>query len=576
MIGPLWRYARPHAPALALALFVALVLDLAALAKPWIIKHLIDGPLGTGGWDPTGVLALGLFYLSVAVAGAGLQYFQTWYLTGISQTILSTLRTDVFAHVVGKGPSFFDKNSTGRLLTRMTNDVESLGELFSGVIVNLFRDFFLIVGLVVAMVLLDPGLALVSVSSLPFIAGATVVYRVAARRNFAKVKSLIGRINGFLAENIGGMKLVQIFHREKEKYRELEDLDREYGRYSLREVTLNSFSKPFVDILTNLTLALLVWTAVRGGQGTVVEVGVLYAFITYTRQFFEPISALAEQYTTIQSALVSADRIFQILGDETAPEPASGTRTLEGLRGEIEFRGVWFAYNEENWVLKDVSFHIPAGETAAFVGTTGSGKSTIISLLARFYEPQRGQILLDGVPLAEYDIVQVRRAIGVVIQDVFLFAGDVLSNLRLFDEGISDDKAREAARQVGADRFIEALPGGWNAVVHERGASFSAGQRQLLSFARAVAFATPILVLDEATAHIDTESEALILHAMETLRRGRTSLVIAHRLSTIRNAHRIFVVQDGYIAETGTHDELSARGGLYAAALRAGGRVDPA
>jgi ATP-binding cassette subfamily B protein len=476
---------------------------------------------------------------------------------------------DLFDHVQRMGPAFFDRNSTGRLLTRLTNDVEALSDLVSGVVVNLFRDLFMVVGIVGAMVLLDPSLALVSLSCVPLIVVATVVYRIAARKNFVKVKALVGRINGFLAENISGMKLVQIFHREKEKHRELEDLDREFARLSVREVVLNSFSRPLVDIITNLTIAVLVWYSLGGAGSGALEVGVLYAFITYIRQFFEPISTLADQYTTIQSALVSASRISEVLNTTAFTEDLESGLPVPELRGEVEFRHVWFAYEGENWILQDVSFTVTPGQTAAFVGTTGSGKSTILSLLVRFYDIQRGEILVDGVPVREWNLAQLRRRIGVVIQDVFLFAGSVASNLRLHEQSIGDDELREAVRLVGADAFVDRLPSGWDEPVRERGATFSAGQRQLLSFARAVAFRPSILVLDEATANIDTESEALILRAMEAIRRGRTTIVVAHRLSTIRHADRIHVLKDGKIVESGTHRSLLAKKGAYAHAYHA-------
>jgi ATP-binding cassette subfamily B protein len=334
-------------------------------------------------------------------------------------------------------------------------------------------------------------------------------------------------------------------------------------------VVLNSFSRPLVDIITNLTIALLIWSALGGARAGTLEVGVLYAFITYIRQFFEPISTLADQYTTIQSALVSADRIAEVLNTRDFLEDLESGRPVPELAGSVEFRHVWFAYNDENWVLQDVSFVVNPGQTVAFVGTTGSGKSTILSLLARFYEVQKGDILVDGVPVREWNLAQLRRRIGVVIQDVFLFAGTVASNLRLHEGSIGDAEVHEAARLVGADTFIDRLPAGWDEPVRERGATFSAGQRQLLSFARAVAFRPSILVLDEATANIDTESEALILKAMEAIRRGRTTIVVAHRLSTIRHADRIHVLKDGRIVESGTHKGLLAKKGVYSQSYHA-------
>ena len=564
----LGTYLKPELFGLTVCFFLALVVNATVLLKPWIIKSLIDDHLTQGVLDPNSVLWLGVGYFGVVLVGALVGYAQTTYMTLVGQRVLFHLRTDLFAHVQKLGLPFFDKTSTGRILTRISNDVEALSEIFSGLIVNLIRDAILIVGLVVMMFLLDARLAWIAISSIPLIVAVTLVYRVLARKNFVGMKGTLARINGFLAENISGMKLVQIFHREKEKHDELKGLDREYFRFSLREVILNSYSRPIVDVINNLTIALLLWYCLgqglsTGPLGAGVAIGVLYAFISYIKQFFEPISAIAEQYTTIQSALVSADRIFEIFDTTENLEDVEAGLPVPKLRGEIEFRHVWFAYHEENWVLKDVSFKVDPGQTVAFVGTTGSGKSTIISLLARFYDIQKGSIFIDGVDIGQWRLAELRRRISVVIQDVFLFAGDIASNIRLNEVSISDEAVKQAARSVHADRFIEALPGGWNAQVRERGCTFSAGQRQLVSFARAVAFDPSILVLDEATANIDTETETAIRAALETISKDRTTIIIAHRLSTIRTADNIFVLKDGRIVESGTHQDLLPRQGAY-------------
>lgn len=559
----LMTYFGPFLPQVALSILLALLVNAAVLAKPYIIKHVIDDYIAKGIYDAYKIWFLGILYLVAVLAGSGFGYIQTYVLTHVGQKIMYNIRNQLFSHVQTMSMRFFDKNSTGRILTRVTNDVEALNDLFSGVIVDLFKNFIMIAGIIVMMAAMDLQLALVSISCVPLIAAVMVVYRIAARKNFIKVKGMISRINGFLAENISGMKLVQIFHREREKFGELLDLDGKFFKFSLREVVLNSFSRPLVDIINNLTIAVLIlFCAGRLSKGTL-EIGVLFAFITYIKQFFDPISEISEKYTTIQSAAISSERIFEILDMTDVQENLSEGLPVEKLRGEIEFKNVWFAYNPGEWVLRDVSFRIAPGQTAAFVGATGSGKSTIISLMARFYDIQKGQILIDGRDIREYRLKDLRRLIAVVLQDVFLFAGDVKSNIRLNNISIKDDDIAEAVKFVSADRFIGSLPGKLDEEVKERGCTFSAGQRQLISFARAVAFKPSILVLDEATANIDTETEIAIQEAMSKMSADRTSILIAHRLSTIRNADAIMVIHKGRLRESGSHDELMRLGGIY-------------
>lgn len=559
----LLKYFKPYLPQVVLSIALALVINAAVLLKPYIIKQVIDGYIVKGIYDPAGLWTMGLCYLGIILLGAGIGYIQTNILTYVGQKIMFNIRNQIFKHIQGMSMKFFDRNSTGRILTRVTNDVEALNDVFSGVMVNLFRDFVMVIGIIVMMVILDAKLALVSISCIPFIAAVTVVYRMAARKNFIRVKGMLARINGFLAENISGMKIVQIFHREKEKYEELRELDKEYYKYSLREIILNGFSRPVVDIINNLTIAaVIIFCSGRILAGTL-EIGVLYAFITYIKQFFEPISEIAENYTSIQSAIISSERIFEILDTVDVQEDMSSGEPAGDIKGDIEFRNVWFAYNNEDWVLRDVSFTIKPGETAAFVGATGSGKTTIISLITRFYDIQKGQILIDGRDIRKYRLKDLRRQVAVVLQDVFLFAGDIRSNIRLNSTEISDEDIEYAARFVSAHRFIESLPGKYGEEVKERGCTFSAGQKQLISFARAVAFNPSILVLDEATANIDTETELAIQEAMANLSRGRTSIIIAHRLSTIRNADKIIVIHKGKLREAGSHEELMKLEGIY-------------
>ncbi len=564
----LMGYYRPYLPLLFLSMVLVLVINAAVLIKPYIIKNLIDSYITKGINDRAVLWTMGVIYFVIVVIGAVFTYAQSYLLTYIGQKIMFNIRNSLFTHIQNMSMTFFDKNSTGRILTRVTNDVEALNDLFSGVLVNLFRDFVMVIGIVSTMAFMDFRLMLVSISCIPLIVLATVIYRIAARKNFIRMKSMIARINGFLAENISGMKLVQIFHREKEKYRELEELDREYFKFSFREIILNSFSRPLVDIINNLTIAVLIYFCTERVIGNTLEIGLLYAFITYIKQFFDPISTISEQYTTIQSAVVSSGRIFEILDTVDVQEDIHGGRPLQQVRGEIEFRNVWFAYNDEEWILKDLSFKIEAGETAAFVGATGSGKPTIISLLTRFYDIQKGEILLDGVNIKEFNLLDLRRQVSVVLQDVFLFSGDIVSNIRLNNSEITDGEVETASKHVNADGFIEQLPDKYHEKVKERGCTFSAGQRQLISFARAVAFKPSILVLDEATANIDTETELVIQNALSKITRGRTSIIIAHRLSTIRNADKIIVIHKGRLKEMGRHTELMEAEGVYSRLYR--------
>jgi ATP-binding cassette subfamily B multidrug efflux pump len=379
-----------------------------------------------------------------------------------------------------------------------------------------------------------------------------------------KIKATISRINSFLAENIQGMKLVQMFNRQIQKLKELKALDREYYRYNLIEVVLNSLGRPLVDIINNITIAVVIWFGISQITGNVLQIGVLFAFITYIRQIFDPIGNIAETYTAIQSAVVSSERIFEMLDNTEDLEDLDHGAVPDDMRGEIEFRDVWFAYNDENWVLKNVSFRIKPGEMTAFVGATGSGKSTIISLISGFYRIQKGAILIDGMNINDYNLSELRKRISVVLQDVFLFTGDIKSNIRLKNESITDEEIMETASLISADNFISQLPGGYDEPVMERGCTLSAGQRQLIAFARAMVKKPPIMVLDEATANIDTETEMAIQKVIANKSGATTMIVIAHRLSTIRSADRIFVVDAGIIAESGNHDELLARGGIYA------------
>ncbi|MDF2592970.1 MAG: transporter ATP-binding protein [Clostridia bacterium] len=560
----LLKFTIPYLNIVIIAAICVLLVNAAQLAKPYILKIVIDDFLINGKTEAGlySITAMGIFYMLAIVFGALLTFGQVNLMNYAGQQIISKLRKKVFTHIQYLPLSYLDKFSTGRLITRATNDVEALNEVFTDILINLFRDIFLLAGIIFVMFRMNVGLAAISFVAIPFIFLITNFFKNKIKENFKTMKSLIGQINGFFAENISGMKLVQIFNRELEKQKEFKFLNDKYFKSTMFQVQMNSLLRPIIEILQTLTIAILVWYGMGKIIGGTLELGVLYAFTTYIKQFFEPINDLAENYNTIQSAIVSADRIFELLDQEALLEDLDTGIAIERLKGDIEFKDVWFAYNEENWILKGVSFKIAAGETAAFVGATGAGKTTIISLISRFYKIQKGNIYIDGIDINDYRLWDLRKNVAVVLQDVFLFSGDIRRNIALNDE-ISEFQVNEALELSCANEFIDELPGGMQEPVRERGSTFSAGQRQLLSFARAIAHDPAILVLDEATSNIDTNTELLIQQSIENISANRTTLIIAHRLSTIRNADKIILLRKGKLVEMGNHDELLQKGGYY-------------
>ena len=512
--------------------------------------------------DFKGILKAGILFLLLLFSGFFLNLADTWLLQKMGQQIVYKLREETFTHIHSLSLSFFNTTPVGKLVTRVSNDTEAVNELFSTILVKLFKNVVKIIGYAVVMLSINVKMASISFLLLPLVAILTFVFRHLSRKAYQITRNKITELNTFLSEHISGMKLIQIFAREKEKYSEFEGKSMELYRANFREIMTFAIFRPSIYLVSVIAMILVIRTGSLSVLNGSLSLGTLFVFITYISSFFEPIQELSEQLGTLQSSIASAEKIFSVL--DVKPEIVSPADPAPvNILGEIEFRHVWFAYEEENYILKDVSFVIHPGEKAAFVGATGAGKSTILNLIGRYFDIQKGQILIDGIDIHEIDLDVLRGAIGQVQQDVFIFTGDIKSNISLNNEAISPDDVRRAAEIVNADPFIQKLPHGYDEPVTERGSTLSAGQRQLLSFARTLAYDPKILVLDEATANIDTETETLITQALARLMDGRTTIMVAHRLSTIQHADKIIVMHHGEIKESGTHQELLVKDGLY-------------
>lgn len=512
--------------------------------------------------DFKGILKAGILFLLLLFSGFFLNLADTWLLQKMGQQIVYKLREETFTHIHSLSLSFFNITPVGKLVTRVSNDTEAVNELFSTILVKLFKNVVKIIGYAVVMLSINVKMAGISFLLLPLVAILTFVFRHLSRKAYQITRNKITELNTFLSEHISGMKLIQIFAREKEKYSEFEGKSMELYRANFREIMTFAIFRPSIYLVSVIAMILVIRTGSLSVLNGSLSLGTLFVFITYISSFFEPIQELSEQLGTLQSSIASAEKIFSVL--DVKPEIVSPADPAPvNILGEIEFRHVWFAYEEENYILKDVSFVIHPGEKAAFVGATGAGKSTILNLIGRYFDIQKGQILIDGIDIHEIDLDVLRGAIGQVQQDVFIFTGDIKSNISLNNEAISPDDVRRAAEIINADPFIQKLPHGYDEPVTERGSTLSAGQRQLLSFARTLAYDPKILVLDEATANIDTETETLITQALARLMDGRTTIMVAHRLSTIQHADKIIVMHHGEIKESGTHQELLAKDGLY-------------
>lgn len=554
-------YMKPYAHWVIFALLLVLGLTAFDLYRPMLVGDAIDTFGANGDYDV--IIATAIKYAVVLALSFAFNIAQTWILQKTGQNIILQMRKDLYRHIQSLGSRYFDITPVGKLVTRVTNDVEALNEMYSGILVQLFRNIVKIVGLAGVMLVLDVRLAAISFVLMPLVIGLTVLCQKIARNIYRLYRTRLTDINTFLSEHLSGMKIIQIFGRQERKFEEFHDKNTKLYKAFYREMLMYAVFRPLIYILSILSLMIVLWFGSKNVFDEIISVGTLYIFSNYIRSFFDPIQELAEQFSTLQSSIASAEKIFTVMDeDEFIPE-VENPKQPDKITGKIEFDHVWFAYDGENYVLKDVSFVINPGEKVAFVGATGAGKSSILNLIGRYYDIQKGHIYIDGIDIRQLSKKQLRSAIGQMQQDVFIFEGDVAYNIRLNDDDITDAQVKAAAEYVNASHFIEKLPQGYHEPVTERGATFSAGERQLLSFARTLAHNPSILVMDEATANIDTETEILIQEALEKLMVGRTTIMVAHRLSTIQHADCIMVMHKGRICERGTHRELLEQDGIY-------------
>ena len=554
-------YMKPYAHWVIFALLLVLGLTAFDLYRPMLVGDAIDTFGANGDYDV--IIATAIKYAVVLALSFAFNIAQTWILQKTGQNIILQMRKDLYRHIQSLGSRYFDITPVGKLVTRVTNDVEALNEMYSGILVQLFRNIVKIVGLAGVMLVLDVRLAAISFVLMPLVIGLTVLCQKIARNIYRLYRTRLTDINTFLSEHLSGMKIIQIFGRQERKFEEFHDKNTKLYKAFYREMLMYAVFRPLIYILSILSLMIVLWFGSRNVFDEIISVGTLYIFSNYIRSFFDPIQELAEQFSTLQSSIASAEKIFTVMDeDEFIPE-VENPKQPDKITGKIEFDHVWFAYDGENYVLKDVSFVINPGEKVAFVGATGAGKSSILNLIGRYYDIQKGHIYIDGIDIRQLSKKQLRSAIGQMQQDVFIFEGDVAYNIRLNDDAITDAQVKAAAEYVNASHFIEKLPQDYHEPVTERGATFSAGERQLLSFARTLAHNPSILVMDEATANIDTETEILIQEALEKLMDGRTTIMVAHRLSTIQHADCIMVMHKGRICERGTHRELLEQDGIY-------------
>ena len=554
-------YVKPYKKYVIWAILLNVIVAAIGPVRPYLTMLAIDDYIATK--DYNGLILISVILFISLILQAVIQFFLTYYTQYMGQKIIYDLRIKIFAHVQKLALKYFDKTPIGRIVTRVTNDVEALNELFSSGIVMVFSDIFIIFWIFVFMFVMDWSLSLVTLSVLPVLIYATFLFRRKVRESYRDVRFYLARLNSYMQEHVTGMNVVQTFAKEKEEIKKFDKINEDHKTAHVHSVFYYAIFFPTVELLSSVSVALIIWYG--GGEvlNGVMTVGVLFAFIQYTEMFFRPIRDLSEKYNIMQTAMASSERIFKLLDNDTTIKNPDNPQAIKEVKGEIEFKDVWFSYNPEEYVLKDISFKINPSETVAIVGATGAGKTSIINIFTRFYDINKGKICIDGMDIAGLDKRELRKHISIVLQDIYLFSGTIKTNISLGNPDITDEMIIEAAKTVGAHDFISRLPNGYDEEVKEKGATLSVGQKQLISFARALAYNPQILILDEATSSIDTESETLIQHAIEKLLVGRTSIVIAHRLSTIQNADKIIVMHKGEIREIGTHQQLLTQKGIY-------------
>ncbi|MGD1892367.1 MAG: ABC transporter ATP-binding protein [Cyclobacteriaceae bacterium] len=556
----IFRYVQPYIGRFYTLVFLTVLIAFLAPAVPFFVQKTIDNHILVN--DYRGLVNMVILLIGLIFIQGIVQYLHTYLSGWIGQSVVRDIRVKLYRHLLSLRLRFFDRTPIGRLVTRNISDIETLSDIFSQGVAAIIGDILQIVVILGVMFYIDWKLTLVSLSTLPLLVLSTYIFKEKVKVAFNEVRSAVSNINSFVQEHITGMSIVQIFSSEKREYERFREINDEHRQAHLRSVMYYSVYFPVADIIMATGIGLLVWYGAKGVLHDEVTIGVLIAFIMYINMFFRPIRQIADRFNTLQMGIVSSSRILNLLDNQEHIDD-NGHHAADHLDGHVLFKNVWFAYNERDYVLKDINFEVKPGETLALVGATGAGKSSIINLLSRFYDIKRGEILIDSTEVKDYDLSVLRRHIGVVLQDVFLFSDTIEKNITLGNEDISYEKVIEAAELVGARKFIERLPGGFQYNVQERGATLSVGQRQLISFVRAMVYDPEIIILDEATSSVDTETEELIQEAITRLMKGRTAIVIAHRLSTIQNADQILVLDHGEIKERGTHDELLALDGYY-------------